>query len=139
MSTIDQQISGSMQQDTVYVCERSVFSAFNVFTNFSEMSHEESFMMEYIFKGYAKRNSPIGVIFIENSPERSLISAKNRGYPSDMQLTLETLKDIDERYKIWLAKTNLPVYYIHQEDIYWHTPEKILYNALQFFNHSSQI
>ena len=139
MSTIDQQISENLQQDTVYVCERSVFSAYNIFTNFSEMSFEESFMIEYIFKGYAKRNSPIGVIFIESSPENSLIRAKNRGYPSDMQLTLDTLKSIDERYKIWLAKTNLPVYYIHQKDIHWHTPEKILANAMQFFKNLNSI
>ena len=139
MSTIDQQISDNEQQDTVYVCERSVFSAFYVFTNFLEMSDEESFMIEYIFKGYAKRNSPIGIIFIKNSPESSLIRAKNRGYPSDMQLTLETLQNIDDRYKIWLTKTNLPVYYIHPNDTHWHNPEKILNNAMQFFKYSNQI
>lgn len=138
MSTIDQQLTDNKQEDTVFVCERSVFSAFHVFSNFSQMSEEEIFMIEYIFKGYAKRNPPLGIIFIENSPESSLIRAKNRGYPSDMQLTLETVKMIDERYKIWLRKTDLPVYFIHEKDVHWQSPEKILDKALQYFNYSHQ-
>ena len=129
MSTIDQQLTDNKQEDTVFVCERSVFSAFHVFSNFSQMSEEEIFMIEYIFKGYAKRNPPLGIIFIENSPESSLIRAKNRGYPSDTHLTLETLEMIDERYKIWLRTTNLPVYFIHEKDAHWQSPEKILDNA----------
>ena len=75
----------------------NVFSAFHVFTDCTHMPNKECYMMEKISDGYAKKNPPLGIIFIQTFPENSLVRAKNIGYPSDIQLSLDKVKFIDEK------------------------------------------
>ena len=133
MSTIDQQLPSQMKEDTVYVCERSIFSSFNVFTDLTKMSNQEAFMIKTIYDGYKKTNMSDGIIFINSSPKISLNRAISRGHPSDNQLTLEKIEYIHQRYQTWLEQSDLPVYYIDQSDVPKLSPKNIIESAIRFF------
>ena len=133
MSTIQQQTPVPMRQDTLYVFEKSIHAAFHVFTDLTQMSPQEAFMIQNIYEGYKNQNDPVGIIFIRSLPETSLSRAINRGYPSDNQLTLKTIEVIHNRYEKWLSKNELPVYYIDEDDVLHLKPENIIESAMSFF------
>ena len=69
MSTFIQQMPLRLQDDTIYVCERSIHSSFNVFTKLIEVSASEQFMLQEIYSGYAATDNVKGIIYIKSDPE----------------------------------------------------------------------
>jgi len=133
MSTIQQQKPLQKMDNSLYICERSIDSAYNVFTDLHGMSKMEAFMVKTIYEGHAKSNSPLGIIYLESTPQNCLERAHSRGYPSDIRMTLQTMEDIDKKYKKWLFETPIPVHYVRETDHKNQKPEVILQSALQFF------
>ena len=133
MSTIDQQLPTQMKQDIVYLCERSIYSSFNVFTDLTNMSTEEAYMINTIYLGYKKRDMADGIIFINSKPEICLNRALSRGHPSDNQLTLQNVEYIHQKYQTWLENTHLPVYYIDESDVPKQSAKDIIESAIMFF------
>ena len=133
MSTIDQQLPTQINQDIVYLCERSIHSSFNVFTDLTNMSTEEAYMINTIYLGYKKRDNTDGIIFINTNPEISLNRALSRGHPSDKQLTLQNVEYIHQKYQTWIEGTDLPVYTIDESDIAKRSPKNIIESAIMHF------
>ena len=133
MSTFQNQLPTGLEKDNLYICERSIYSAFYVFTKMLDISKEEQFMLSQIFDAYSKNFFVKGIIYIESSVENNLKRAKQRGYPSDNVLDLKYLEILEENYKIWLKTTNIPVHFVTDTNIFENSPEQIIAEALNTF------
>ena len=134
MSTFMQQIPSSLKEDTIYVCERSIHSSFNVFSKLLNLKKEDLFMLQHIYDGYAKGIQVKGIIYIQSSVEDCLRRAEQRNYSADRLLTQEYLKRVDCNYMDWLKKTNIPVYNTSDSEIRKIHPNEVLVEAFKLFN-----
>ena len=91
MSTFAQEVPTELQTDTLYICERSIHTSFQVFTKMLDLSPEELFMLKEIYSGYAEKFPVKGIIFIQSSVEECLQRARSRNHQSDELLTFEYL------------------------------------------------
>ena len=87
-----------LQDDTIYVCERSIHSSLNIFTKLIEVSDSEQFLLQEIYSGYAATDNVKGIIYIKSDPEDCMERASIRNYSSDRILSLFYVKKIENKY-----------------------------------------
>ena len=91
MSTFAQELPSDLRTDTLYICERSIHTSFQVFTKMLDLSPEELFMLKEIYSGYAEKFPVKGIIFIQSSVEECLQRVRSRNHDSDELLSFEYL------------------------------------------------
>ena len=138
MSTFQTQLPTVFKKDNLYICERSIYSAYHVFSKTLDLSKEEQFMLSQIFDGYSKNFCAKGIIYIKSSVKDNLKRARQRGYSSDIVLDLKYLEMLEENYNKWLHTTNIPVYFVTDKEIFESQPEHIIEKAMETFFNTKQ-
>ena len=133
MSTFAQELPSDLRTDTLYICERSIHTSFQVFTKMLDLSPEELFMLKEIYSGYAEKFPVKGIIFIQSSVEECLRRVRSRNHDSDELLSFEYLTKIQEKYMEWFANTDFPVFFVSDLKIKKMSTEEIISEALEMF------
>jgi len=134
MSTFVDQLPSHLKAGTVYLCERSIYSSFNVFSKLLDLSAEELYMLEEIYCTYAKNMPVKGIIYIQCPVEHCFQRTMSRNHSSDKLLTSEYLTLVHEKYLEWFDQTNIPVFYVSDVWINEAPVEKIISEAIEYFD-----
>ena len=134
MSTFMERMPISFNKDSIFLCERSIHSAFNVFSKLGNMPTEEEFMLKFIYGEYGRKSNIDGIIFIQSMVENCLARIKARGFSSDKLINLDYLKRIEEKYMEWLSTVDVPVFFISDQKIKEDSAVKVLEEAFVIFD-----